>query len=436
MPLLYVHNDDIVNNTGIVLSNPTGDIGTYELKNDPDITETWYISGAPFTGNIVTIGPSGKDYTSVKGAIDSAVVDTLFLIDAGTYIDTSVIEFKNDINYYIRGLGNIATDTIINTTGDSYNRIFVPLKGRIILENIQVGYNQWPIAYPHENLGYTTMSESMIINKCIIYHNNGIGFGWSGTLKTMILNVNYSLSKTSKGDSNWAHFTYVDLSKISLNKTSYNESWKVLYSSGTLFLDDKAIDGTTGYGYEYGDYIITAGEPIISNHNISWGGGTTTEITEDGVYTLSDGSNTIDATIDYSELSTETTIDNVRVVLTVSGSIILQSLPNVQLVKVGTTQQYLLSIVSSGGIIEDYITSDVTWSSSNEEIATVSSSGLVTAISLGTVTITATYGEFSLSIGIRTTTDTRTRPLEPDRLSPHPYTYTATLGVSSRTGVK
>lgn len=117
-------------------------------------------------------------------------------------------------------------------------------------------------------------------------------------------------------------------------------------------------------------------------------------------------------------------------------SIILQSLPDVQLVKIGTTQQYLLSIVSSGGIIEDYITSDVTWSSSNEEIATVSSSGLVTAISLGTVTITATYGEFSLSIGIRTTRDTRTIPTEPDRLSPHPYTYTATLGVSSRTGVK
>jgi hypothetical protein len=116
-------------------------------------------------------------------------------------------------------------------------------------------------------------------------------------------------------------------------------------------------------------------------------------------------------------------------------SIILQSLPNVQIIKVGTTQQYLLSIVSSGGIIEDYITSDVTWASSNENIATVSSSGLVTAVSLGNITISATYMGITLSIGIKTTRNIRTIPTEPERLSPNPYTYTAILGVSSRTGV-
>ena len=208
-----------------------------------------------------------------------------------------------------------------------------------------------------------------------------------------------------------------------------DEYYKILNSGGLTLIGEtpgglNISVADEGYKYPelpplFANFIMSSGIAIARNctliRNKASGGATFYALTNNG--NIDSGNNT-------------------GWIFEISGSIILQSLPDVQLVKVGTTQQYLLSIVSSGGIIEDYITSDVTWSSSNENIATVSSSGLVTAISLGTVTITATYGEFSLSIGIRTTKDTRTIPTEPDRLSPHPYTYTATLGVSSRTGVK
>jgi hypothetical protein len=47
-----------------------------------------------------------------------------------------------------------------------------------------------------------------------------------------------------------------------------------------------------------------------------------------------------------------------------------------------------------------YITGSATWSSSDESIATISSSGIVTAKALGNVTITATSGAFSATAGV------------------------------------
>jgi uncharacterized protein YjdB len=57
---------------------------------------------------------------------------------------------------------------------------------------------------------------------------------------------------------------------------------------------------------------------------------------------------------------------------------------------VGGTAQFTALAVMSDGTSQD-VTSSSTWSSSNTGVATVSSTGLVTGVAVGTVTVQATY---------------------------------------------
>ncbi|HYB21062.1 MAG TPA: Ig-like domain-containing protein, partial [Thermodesulfobacteriota bacterium] len=68
----------------------------------------------------------------------------------------------------------------------------------------------------------------------------------------------------------------------------------------------------------------------------------------------------------------------------------------------GATQQLSATGVYSEGKIND-ITAQVTWSSSNPSVVTVSESGLATAVAAGAATITATLGTVSGSTTITVT---------------------------------
>lgn len=67
---------------------------------------------------------------------------------------------------------------------------------------------------------------------------------------------------------------------------------------------------------------------------------------------------------------------------------------------VGGTVQFLAIGHYSDGSVED-LTDQIVWSSSNSAVATVSSTGLVTGVSPGVVTITATFGELSGSLTLQ-----------------------------------
>ena len=67
--------------------------------------------------------------------------------------------------------------------------------------------------------------------------------------------------------------------------------------------------------------------------------------------------------------------------------------PN-QSMPAGVTQQFRAIGIYSEGTTSD-ITTQATWSSSNPSVATVNSSGLITAVAAGTATITATFGGMS-----------------------------------------
>jgi len=57
---------------------------------------------------------------------------------------------------------------------------------------------------------------------------------------------------------------------------------------------------------------------------------------------------------------------------------------------VGSSSQFVATALNSNGTSQD-VSGSATWSSSDSNIATVSSTGLVTALNSGSVTITASY---------------------------------------------
>jgi len=82
----------------------------------------------------------------------------------------------------------------------------------------------------------------------------------------------------------------------------------IINNTGITLANPTGVAGT----YALAKDVVTQ-DGVILRHDLSWGGGTAQPVTEDGVYTLSDGSNTIEATVDYSELSIEDETDNVRI---------------------------------------------------------------------------------------------------------------------------
>jgi len=69
------------------------------------------------------------------------------------------------------------------------------------------------------------------------------------------------------------------------------------------------------------------------------------------------------------------------------------------LVEIGATEQLEVTLLDAGGApIED---AEITWSSSDEAVATVSEDGVVTAVGSGTATVTAESGDHSATVEVQ-----------------------------------
>jgi uncharacterized protein YjdB len=131
------------------------------------------------------------------------------------------------------------------------------------------------------------------------------------------------------------------------------------------------------------------------------GDGTTQDVTSQSTWTSSSPSV---ATIDNSGLATAVATGNTTITasnggvtasttLTVSNQVIssIAVLPVNATLTVRQTQQFVATATLSDNTTSN-VTTSVNWSSSNPAIATVTNTGLVTAISAGNATITATSG--------------------------------------------
>ena len=88
------------------------------------------------------------------------------------------------------------------------------------------------------------------------------------------------------------------------------------------------------------------------------------------------------------------TSDSTTLTVTAAALLSISITPANPTLPLGTTQQFTASGTYTDGV--DYnITTQVSWSSSDPSVATVSDSGLATAVAAGTATVTATYDSIS-----------------------------------------
>lgn len=214
----------------------------------------------------------------------------------------------------------------------------------------------------------------------IVLHNNGDVVGFGANLSRNI----YPYSSTHP----WTDKTAVIISGVSKLVKGYTRNSIVVLSDGSV----RGWGSNDRNNLKVDSSVNPWTDPTIELYNVgvpsaklSWGGGTAQSVTEDGVYTLSDGSNTIEATIDYSALSAEDATDNVRV----TGAVYISITPYMKRISAGQTQQFTATMIDNEGSAVD-VTNEVVWASSDTDIATINSSGLATGLAEGDVTISAT----------------------------------------------
>jgi hypothetical protein len=95
------------------------------------------------------------------------------------------------------------------------------------------------------------------------------------------------------------------------------------------------------------------------------------------------GTVNIDATLDGVQGSSSVTV----IADTLTGVVLTPAAPALQ---AGTSQQFYATATLGADVIQD-VTSTATWSSTNQAVATVSATGMVTAVGPGTATIGAVY---------------------------------------------
>ena len=101
------------------------------------------------------------------------------------------------------------------------------------------------------------------------------------------------------------------------------------------------------------------------------------------VTAVADGTATVTATLGSATGTASVTVQQVAAEVTLSPSSLVLAGP-------GTTETVTASVIDAGG--SEIVNPDLTWSSSDESIATVSGSALVTAVAIGLATITVTNG--------------------------------------------
>lgn len=315
-----------VNITGVTLSNPTGAIGNYTLDYAYALTgvDTWTCDGVEYQGKIYEFGP-GKTYEQFYQASISAGVynPKLLLFYPGDYYgqnpgDAPLSLFHGSSSkfesWFVRGVGPIE-DIIMhgsNQTIMAGGYTNTVIEGLHIKQTDYYSFHGYPI---FSSGNYYPSSEKHIYNKILLSeqetttHFWQVGFG--------ILDIRYCSILTNATTSmlfwDYPYYGIYNDNTLSSVINTYFAHWAgISNGSGLPTPLDYVSNPTVGYGHEYGDYLISDWE-FGATKTLSWNGGTPVTITADGSYTLSDGTNTITATVDYSALPVTNQSDTITV---------------------------------------------------------------------------------------------------------------------------
>ena len=226
----------------------------------------WKINGVPHTGEIITVGPSGRDFTNPRDAFSAAADGALVLLDPGTY--PSATKDNNDHIYlwhtkkiYWRGLGDVPSDTVLDVNTYIYGMMIAARD--MLFENLQFNPNSFGLLrYFHP------ITTGLILNKCKITNDrdqcsysvaSDVGLDNAQIIDGGIKFINVDFPDTLVGVFTGHSSAYpASLSKIYVSKCIIPDNDYYGYNlTGSFALADWVTSPTTGYGCNYGDFLIT-----------------------------------------------------------------------------------------------------------------------------------------------------------------------------------
>jgi hypothetical protein len=232
----------------------------------------WKINGVPHTGQILTVGPSGRDFTNPRDAFSAAADGALVLLDPGTYTSTT----KDNIGHiyiwvtkkiYWRGLGDAPSDTVLDVNTDIYGMMIAA--SDMLFENLQFNPTSFGLLRY-----YHPITTGLILNKCKITNdiencNYSVMSGKADDAQIIdggIKFINVDFPNTVFGVfSGWDQYHKASLSKIYVSKCIIPDNdYYGYYLTGSFALADWVTSPTDGYGSNYGDFLITEGGGAIA----------------------------------------------------------------------------------------------------------------------------------------------------------------------------
>lgn len=223
---------------------------------DAEVSGLW-------SGNIVTVGPTGRDYNNPYAAIAAAPSGSLILIDAGSY-HTPTADLSVYKTLLIRGLGSLASDTVLAAPIGSSGCLFdFYSSSNIVFENLEM--------YADENWSVpirVSGSANLTVNRCYLYNSAGTGYPFAGSWDTGYTGTtifrNTYLRKGNKDITGQLGYN-LSLSKIHLQKVQLSGALALQYTSGSLAENDSVTSPTADYGFAYGVNLINPFTAYISN---------------------------------------------------------------------------------------------------------------------------------------------------------------------------
>jgi hypothetical protein len=239
--------------------------------------DTWKVDGVEYQGKIsyVAGGRHSSYYSNLEWAIYlnnlASVTKALYLLGTGEH------NFNNIHPYHLshfRGVNN-ATDAIITAIGGS-STILLSQNGKNIIENAYVDASAGGQAFA------VWITSDGIVNKCCVRSATGAG---------SLINVNASAHSAVFSYCTFEKLSafsalYVAKSITSLIKCFQDGTWVDSYGTGSYVVYDVEDEATAGYGYDYGDYIITDWEFDGIKKKLSYEGGTAVDVSAGGYFTL------------------------------------------------------------------------------------------------------------------------------------------------------
>lgn len=200
--------------------------------------------------NGVIITPSSV--SEYEAAVESSSHGTLIIIDGEIYGSFPTVSNYNK-TLYIRGINN---GTLYNTS--QYDVLNLNSNSYTIVENvtIKVTYS-WRVCLRLYN------NAEGIMNKCSFVAQASDVYPISGNSPTNTGEIIFSNCLISRG---YSHFQGLHLAPLHLQKVQLNNAYYAYGCDGTLAESDYVTSAITGYGPNYGDFLIP--DSFLVTHGI------------------------------------------------------------------------------------------------------------------------------------------------------------------------